>query len=212
MPRIDGVVAVDERELLDDLPLAGLWLEGEDERVPAAVVLGVDVGPFRPRHLAMRRMLFMAVLLPVAAEGEAEPIAAQRREHRRRQILQAFGLPRADVIRLNRLAGVAEERHRRHLPADLCHRQAHLRALEHPRRLRVDRFHLRRLRRRGDRHQAGEEEPSKRAERHRGRLLWKKRKETLSQPIDTPSASARACRIAGTSGSTPVQWRTPITP
>ena len=173
MPRIDGVVPLDERKLLDDLSLAGLWLEGEDERVPAAVVLGVDVGPFRPRHLAVRWMLFMAERIPVATEGEAEPIPAQGREHRRRQILQALVLPRADVIRLHRLPRISQERHRRHLPADLRHRQAHLRALENPRRLRVDRFHLRRLGRRGDRDQAGEEEPSEWAERHRGRLLRK---------------------------------------
>ena len=103
VPRIDGVVPLDERQLLDDLPLAGLRLEGEDERVPAAVVLGVDIGPLRSRHLAMGRMLFLSVLLSVATEGDTKPIPAQRREHRRRQILQAFVLPRADVVGLNRL-------------------------------------------------------------------------------------------------------------
>ena len=36
--------------------------------------------------------------------------------------------------------------------------------------------------------------------------------EKCLQASDTPRASARAARITGTSGSTPVQWRTPITP
>ena len=186
VPRIDGVVPLDEREFLDDLPLAGLRLEGEDERVPAAVVLGVDVGPFRPRHLAMRRMLFMAELIPVTTEREAEPIPAQRREHRRRQILQALVLPGADVIRLDRLPRIPQERHRRHLPADFRHREAHLRALENPRRLGVDRFHLRRLGGiGGDRGRQAEdrEDPGKRAKRHRGRLLRKNRTKEVSRSI-----------------------------
>ena len=84
----------------------------------------------------MRRVLLAVARVAVAAERQAEEIAAQRDEHGH-GIGVLLPLPRADVVGLHGLFGIAEERDGRHVPAELRERQLDLRRGENPARLRM---------------------------------------------------------------------------
>jgi hypothetical protein len=79
--------------------------------------------------------MFLAVdHIAVAAEGEAEEIAAQGHEHRH-GVGVLLTLPRADVVGLHGPRGVAVERDGSHVPAEVRDGQLDLRRGDNPARL-----------------------------------------------------------------------------
>ena len=116
VPRVDDVLAVDERKLLGDLPLAdrGVDLHRQGRRV--ACLCCPEHLPRVAHDLAMRRMLLARGRGRIPAERHAEEVATEHDQHWGRHWERLFVLPGADVVRLDGLVAGAKERHRRHVP------------------------------------------------------------------------------------------------
>ena len=146
---LDAVAAVDdrlaglERERLRDLAGADGRVDRERERLGPVGTAAVGAPaaaherPGRGGRLAVRHVPLPLEGRAVAAEGEAEEVAAQRNEHGGGQVRGPLVLPGAHVIGLERPAAPVE-RDRRHVAAESRHRHLDVVVGEDVRGLRVD--------------------------------------------------------------------------
>jgi hypothetical protein len=131
---INHRMAVDESDRLVDRPFANPGLQRQSDRRLGLGRLLIGQCPVGVGRLAVDRMLFFAEFCSISAERQAEKIAAERANDRRRFAVEFLRVPRGDVHRVDRPPTQLEP-DRRDLPAGPRDRRFDRLALDRPRRL-----------------------------------------------------------------------------